>query len=83
LLLKILMEKLLLLSFLTSSEVDFKFALLNPQDSEITEETLCKILLPLLELFSLVKISDSPLMTLILTFLVPLKRLLSLKTIPS
>jgi len=73
----------LLLSFLTSSEVDFKFALLNHQDSEITEETLCKILLPLLELFSSVKISDSILMTPILTFSVPLKRLSSLKMIPS
>jgi len=81
--LKILTEKLLLLLFLTNSEVDSKFALLNHQDSEITEETPCKILLPLPELSSSVMILVLISMMLILMFLEPASRLSSLKTTAS
>jgi len=71
------------LLFSTSSEVDFKLLLSNHQVLEIIEETLCKILLLLLEPLSSARISDSISMSANLMFLVPLRRLSSPKTIPS
>ena len=55
-LLKILMERHLLHLFLINSEVAFKLLLSSHQDSEITEETQCKILPSLPEPLSSVKI---------------------------